>query len=996
MEQQTDLHSSQDIQTCSVTTVRPEPAASDDSVSTSVPTLRFPRPQGNQILADWVSTSSPDIMAPPPSPPSTHSSQDDDSTSLSDSTYEFIEKSDNGSLDSEAISASPEALSSDAFSSDASEDERYPHPDEVRSYGDLNDMGISTTNAATFFETASDTDSEDELEEEDVGTGSSLSPSADMEADDFLQDTHGESSVTTIFAPTSASYQPVVSIEFSEPEDVDVHIDKISVKHTIKEFSEEEAAEFYSLTELGPVPGRVSATIRQTMSQRCLSTHEPLRVFYVGNDKYKHDIILKLSRAITSSFSVDDNESKTLCRNTDGVCNLVPVSSGTIKVQIKVDTCIGAEKKALDSRYFRNDIIYSLTVDGANGGKRYSSVPAAGPDGARVQPAWSLPHVAIFCVSEEDEDDKEMQDRLRTAWELCDRHAIPTLFISDHPVYAASVVAARWMNHTNEDAVCLCLESRDGNHEQRFPIDLDSFINIDNRQMNQNLAYLTGLQEPDSVADEKMKEVISLDGSEQDFPGRMDKDPSSSMHSRLKTICPDVFLVAYDAVKSDWKADLKRQEGKDKKSKYFSDDSGTDMLHPCFWSILAVMLMLTSTAIITTICMPAAGNGVALVTGDGSLLPTGIPTAPPSVETVTIKYTTTKTVSIPPAQTDTVRFPESAAFGGLLSDIAHTVGADRPKSTAACSAELYSDTEVLIKVPSGTKEAWLAHEAIAVNVYRDETRIPSRLSSISEGIIIQIPNQEAYGVVNVSVVTTRKPKISEIYAVDFGTSLATEIWEVTQSAWQGFVKTIGSSADSVYTMVVNDYGNVIPPAEKMVHGKSQAWWKDMVSVKEAARDYYSQAWWNDMVSVKEAARDCYSQVAGEVHCAASLFKNAHNNAMKSTQQMIAEQQRRIEEFRETSDLAILKAQINSKLWWLKIQGKDKAYEEYEQQARDFLCAKRMAKLLTTEVERPVIPAACVMGRVKSAFDRLYGDRKRNEMTEERPAAPTHFISLRRP
>ncbi len=45
----------------------------------------------------------------------------------------------------------------------------------------------------------------------------------------------------------------------------------------------------------------------------------------------------------------------------------------------------------------------------------------------------------------------------------------------------------------------MCLESRDPavpTIAQRLPIDLASFTNIDARQMNRNISYLTGLVEP--------------------------------------------------------------------------------------------------------------------------------------------------------------------------------------------------------------------------------------------------------------------------------------------------------------------------------------------------------------------------------------------------------------------------------------------------------------------------------------------------------------------
>ncbi|RFU73875.1 hypothetical protein TARUN_8390, partial [Trichoderma arundinaceum] len=62
----------------SATTATPAAGA---NLSASEPTLRFPRPQGNKQLANWISSSNPNIMdlAPP-----------NEDNSLSESTYELV------------------------------------------------------------------------------------------------------------------------------------------------------------------------------------------------------------------------------------------------------------------------------------------------------------------------------------------------------------------------------------------------------------------------------------------------------------------------------------------------------------------------------------------------------------------------------------------------------------------------------------------------------------------------------------------------------------------------------------------------------------------------------------------------------------------------------------------------------------------------------------------------------------------------------------------
>ncbi|KAF4453183.1 hypothetical protein FALBO_16041 [Fusarium albosuccineum] len=79
-------------------------ASSRNPLSTSEPTLRFPRPQGNRHLANWISSSNPDIMRV------TTTTED---TGLSESTYELISGTDTESQDgnyTESISESVGSL----------------------------------------------------------------------------------------------------------------------------------------------------------------------------------------------------------------------------------------------------------------------------------------------------------------------------------------------------------------------------------------------------------------------------------------------------------------------------------------------------------------------------------------------------------------------------------------------------------------------------------------------------------------------------------------------------------------------------------------------------------------------------------------------------------------------------------------------------------------------------------------------------------------------
>jgi hypothetical protein len=853
---------------------------SDAPVSRSVPTLRFPRPQGNQRLANWVSSSSPDIMA-------SHSG-DDDGT-LSDSAFEIIprDSTDEGSVDSRA----------DSMSESFSELDRYPNVDEVQVLPPgLDAMSNSVTST---FESESESESEDDAPaEDDPQSGQEEgSAHADHDADALLRGSFAQAYVPTSFSPASTG-----SIEFIEPEDVDVHIDKISVKHTIREYTEEEATVLLDGLELEEAPRRLCATIRQTMSQKCLSNHEAFRVLYLGNENMKGEIILKISRAITCSSSVDYNESKVLRKNTEGVYNIVPVTFGAVKdrdvelmeasaFQIKVDTCVDADKIPIEGRAFRDDIIYSLTVDGGSGGKKYKSVPAGGPEGAQIQPAWSLPHVAaIYCS---DADDSEMVSTQHITWEFCKRHAIPCLFVSEHSALVRPVFR-RWRNYTNEHAVHLSLESRESKPresswpEQRFPIDLASFLNIDNRQMNKNLAYLTGLQEPPHSVEKKLKRYTPLSGG--------------------------IFAVPEDASKDrDWKAYT---------GKLTDDYRFFALLCSVSVALLAMSFVGLVNFFAPTSIYDSAAHRVLSVPPDISA---GVTTA---TATVTVSHTSTKTVKLPAAETP--------AFGGLLSDIAHTVSSEPSPKDSLCTVEMYSGNEILLKLPFGTKTSWLAKGAIEIEVYRGNSPVKSKLSSLDEGILVEIHERDAYGVVNMSIVTSRKPKINETFAIDFGTSFFSGALEAAKGTFEEVAQLFIEKTNDAAKLVKNKYGSSLASTGENVKNEAALWWEAMKDMSQAARAFSSER----VGELEDLVKD-------------SLRTEDMRLYLDNARQSLNEKQARVLEdaakIRRGADLAILKAQIQSKLWWLKAQGKSEEHDEYEYQARLFL--KRRQAIFEAEQAR---------------------------------------------
>ncbi|PNY28172.1 Uncharacterized protein TCAP_01904 [Tolypocladium capitatum] len=90
------------------------PATPQPALSNSEPFLRFPRPQGNRRLANWISTSDPDIMR------LTTTTED---TGLAESTYELVTGTDSESQDGNYTESVGESIGSLDL----------PRPDDVHS-----------------------------------------------------------------------------------------------------------------------------------------------------------------------------------------------------------------------------------------------------------------------------------------------------------------------------------------------------------------------------------------------------------------------------------------------------------------------------------------------------------------------------------------------------------------------------------------------------------------------------------------------------------------------------------------------------------------------------------------------------------------------------------------------------------------------------------------------------------------------------------------------
>lgn len=832
------------------------------ALETSSTSLRFPRPATDQRLSNWIQHTAAAAM-------SARSEAQSDEGNLGESTYEFIDTDE-------------ESRDDNATESVASTD--FGRPDDVASLADTEHSG-------------------DESGEED-GPETSAFPSLEHNVEQaFSTPTIGRSSAVLI---EDVDKPLVHSIEFEEP--YSLAAETISVKHTVTDFNEEQTASIVQGMVLQSPSKRLAVTIRQTMTKQGLSTRDPLRILYIGSHSAKQDIIHKIASSVTAS--VETGKRSQHLRHSPQLYNVVPVSAfGSERTpeielmhssgyQINVEDCTFARNLQYEDTPEKPDVI-RLTLDDSFS---YHSVPEG--EGFIIEPRWELPHVAIFYCSDNDALDARRTTTI--ARKFMSRHNIPSIVISHKQLFDRGQCMS-----LDQHSIHMCLESRDPNGRgniihRRLPIDLASFLNIDARQMNRNLAYLTGLHEPLDVP----------------APTIMTKKIENNLVNP-----PDLENTSYNI--SD-------------RVNYIRNRNGAE------WrALLPVGLLLLSVfaAVLTGIpsyrfsSAPAISinsktmSAVAISTSS-TTSPTPVPSLISTSTSVAVK-TSTRTITVTHAQS---QGPNSLAIVpsmelGKLSLIPQD-SAKPVNISSVCTAEILGDREILIRIPSATKLSWLTKEAMSVNITRGNVTVDTeRAYSSDEGIVLSLARQEAYGILNISIITTKKPRVNETFQVDFGTT-------VSQS-WQGVIDKLSSLFTNEGSLVdPKTYEQVLKNAEHLVEEARVQSQSAFVQVEEARRFAMKHA-----ASTTERLTELAKSVSLEAAKRSAIISKELGIQLSEAEAMVSKNLPSLNRLRKPLEGGLLKGQIHSKLMWLKLQGKDAEYREYKQRAAEAI------RIKTEELEK---------------------------------------------
>ncbi|KAL9131810.1 MAG: hypothetical protein Q9217_000337 [Psora testacea] len=484
-------------------------------------------------------------------------------------------------------------------------------------------------------------------------------------------------------------------------------------------------------------PDKLSVTVRQCMTSHSLDlAGKSYKVLFVGDSAFKDAVIQKIATALAAFRRTSSKSSNTRVSK----FNVVPISSfgdetnpevvlvDSSGLEMSVEECNQATFLETPGG---NDIFQMTLTDNCTVRSSW--------DGSRfvVSDGWTLPDVAVFLTS--DNDDFRIKRTRRFARSFMNRHAVQSIVISETP---------QWKRHTDTltlDTLTphVCLERQDISIVRprilrRLPIDLNTFLRIDAGQMNRNLAcmYEANCRETNT------QEAVQTKKKKQKHGHRIteDKDP----FGRLVARCPRWFQSYYGLTKSV--ADL-----------------------PFIWSVVGLLIISIGLARIAVnagssiyhraICAPS------MPTPSLSTLSLPVPTTSASVPT---------SLGLPPSYTSSV--PAHVSPIRSLStdtDIASFLfepSTESPNKSEEFKVHVLGDCHIVMRPPR-----WFTKlrkpPSLFFRVTKKDTTLEHKVSALFDNVYaLQIPREEAYGLINVDIRTEARPVLNETFEVDFGSS----------------------------------------------------------------------------------------------------------------------------------------------------------------------------------------------------------------------------------
>lgn len=663
--------------------------------------LQYPTIPVYGTPASWLSQSQLVTMASNPD----DSSCDDTLSSLGDSTYDFVDDKSVVVSDDEDQSNSNQSISSN----DGPEIESpntHPQPS-----GFINDRPSCSHSFSMSF------NPEDSLTTESQSTYGDAIRNRDGSTAEACGD---------VFVDQTQDREQ--NLEFQESNDSAGYI---KGSYLMRVFEGSGVSEVLHHTHPTASPSPVVATARQSMSSSGLIPNKIFKVLYVGEPSAKDPIIQKIGSALAATLRSE--------RVRPSRFNVVPISSfgdsmppevvliDSAGLELGVDECVSASFAKRDGG---NDTV-SMTlsdrtlVESSWSGSKFT-----------VTNQWKLPDIAIFYFSESDNiSAKQIR---RYAQSFMTRHRVPCIFISQTPLWDKPTENIALDSHTPH----ICLEAYGSDAKKleildRLPVDIRTFMSLDPRQMNRNLACLTTLYNATRVSvhcSSVMSELEENSGVRCKSHMSLASFPYFSEPQILKDFpfvrkffaSGLIFLIGFLLYQFAI-ATVYNIPGF---SVLQPHTAGTDMTHS---------LMLTRPTNAAPVSQTARSSALT------------ISTSPATRQKPVLK--------------SDLALQTNSGIASFLSD-GHAIVRNRSEQF---QVNVIGDSLIVLRPPHRFTRLRRASK-LFFSVLRGNSLISHEVSTLFDGVfVIKIAPENAFGVLNVSVWTNSRPKINESFNVNFGT-----------------------------------------------------------------------------------------------------------------------------------------------------------------------------------------------------------------------------------
>ena len=639
---------------------------------------------------------------------------DDTSSSLGDSSYDFVDDRSTATTDDEDQDAMAQSITSSVGYD-------FDHPGARQLHGKLDitrGQSIHSQDPSNFSR---------------QGTHSASRPPSSGRESDF-QAPSDQSSLKRLDDQREI-------IEFVEPSITNLNFSRpFEVSHTLNIIDAQDApvSNLYS-NMLERRSGKVAVTVRQNMASHGLQLRgRPYKILYLGDSSMRDVIVQKIATALAvslnnSSFPISE-------KSRPSKFNVVPISAfgeetspevvliDSSGLELSIEECSFASFARNEGG---NDTIRMKLSDGSQVASSWSRSKFV------ISSDWRIPDIAVICTSEKDS--VAIKQTRRIARSFLSRHAIQTIVITEtlHSDFHADAIALDYLTpHIRLESLDSVSQNRPQNI-RRLPIDLATFLSIDAGQMNRNLASLDANR-----------------GSPKDCV------PPSAAKSRRSSQGRLSFQEIYDAFVADVRKDglkgLNRYE---------------------YMAGFAVMLMSVLGIVVVGLGLPGilgasrVSNSRVFPTEVVSTSAFGVSTSPIATA-IPLSLPGSSVLAGSSASSTPARV---SPVGTLSTDIdiasflldAYTLA---PNKSEQFKIHVLGDCHVVLRPPhwfSKTKKA----PKLLFKITRGDKTLEHQMAVLFDGVYaVQIPREESHGVLNVAVWTDSKPKIEENFEVDFGSS----------------------------------------------------------------------------------------------------------------------------------------------------------------------------------------------------------------------------------